>query len=169
MPIYNFQNYQPQVHPLAWIAPNAAVIGQVSIASEVSIWFGAVIRADMAEINIGEQSNIQDNCVLHVDEDTPMSIARRVLIGHGVVLHGCEIGEGTMVGIGSVILNRAKIGKNCIIGARTLVGENKIVPDNSFVVGTPAKILKTVTAENILRVQDGIDNYIKISKQYKNI
>ena len=125
-----------------YIAPSASVVGRVSLGKNVSVWFGAVLRADVEDIFIGENSNIQDLSVLHVDPGFPIKIGKNVTVGHKVMLHGCEVGDNSLIGINSVVLNGAKIGKNCLIGANSLVTEGMEIPDNSLVMGSPAKIKK---------------------------
>ncbi len=128
-----------------WVAPNATVIGSVVLGANSSVWFGAVIRGDNDLIEIGDNTNVQENSVLHVDPGVPMKIGNGVTVGHKVMLHGCTIGDGTMIGIGAVVLNGAKIGKNCIIGAHALVPEGMEIPDNSLVMGAPAKVVKEIS------------------------
>ncbi len=128
-----------------WIAPNAAVIGDVVLKKDASVWFGATVRGDNDTITIGEGSQIQDGSVLHTDPGYPLTIGAHCTIAHMVMLHGCEIGDGSMVGIGAVVLNGAKIGKNCIIGGKALIGEGKEIPDNSLVMGIPGKVVKEVS------------------------
>lgn len=125
-----------------WVADNATVIGHVELGSEVSVWFGAVIRGDNSLIRIGDFSNIQENSVLHTDAGIELHIGQYVTVGHQAMLHGCTIGDNTLIGINSVILNRAVIGKNCIIGANALIPEGKVIPDNSIVMGSPGKVVK---------------------------
>ncbi|XID75370.1 gamma carbonic anhydrase family protein [Alkanindiges sp. WGS2144] len=125
-----------------WIADNATVIGQVSLGQQVSIWFGAVIRADNSPIILGDFSNVQENAVLHTDAGIALNIGEYVTIGHQAMLHGCTIGDNTLIGINAVVLNHAVIGKNCIIGANALIPEGKIIPDNSIVMGSPGKVVK---------------------------
>ncbi len=125
-----------------WIAPSASVMGNVRLLKGASVWFGAVVRGDNELITIGENSNVQDGSVLHSDPGSPLTIGSGVTIGHMVMLHGCTIGDNTLVGIGSIILNRTKIGKNCLIGANTLITEGKEIPDNSVVMGAPGKIVR---------------------------
>jgi carbonic anhydrase/acetyltransferase-like protein (isoleucine patch superfamily) len=127
-----------------WIAPNAMVMGNVRLLKNSSVWFGATIRGDNELITIGENSNVQDNSVLHTDPGAPLTIGSNVTIGHLVMLHGCTIGDGSLVGIGSIILNRTKIGKNCLIGANTFIGEGKEIPDNSMVLGAPGRVIRQV-------------------------
>lgn len=144
-----------------YVAPGAAVIGSVEVGVDVSIWFNAVIRGDNDQIIIGDGSNIQDGCVLHVDAGYPLSIGKEVTIGHKVMLHGCSIDDNSLVGMNAVILNGAKIGKNCLIGAHALVTEGMKVPDNSLVLGSPAKVIKPVS-EGMLR------NIASAAKHYQD-
>jgi|TARA_B100000214_G_scaffold120976_1_gene85681 carbonic anhydrase/acetyltransferase-like protein (isoleucine patch superfamily) len=165
--IYDFEKNVPEVHPEAWVAPNATIIGKVKLEKNSSIWFNAVLRGDIELITVGENSNIQDGSVLHTDPGYPLTIGKGVTIGHMVMLHGCQISNDTLIGIGSIILNNAKIGKNCIIGANTLVTENKVIPDNSLVVGSPGKVLRKVTDEEIKSILENGKHYVDGSKKYK--
>jgi carbonic anhydrase/acetyltransferase-like protein (isoleucine patch superfamily) len=131
-----------------WIAPSASVIGKVILHDKASVWFGATLRGDNENIIIGERSNVQDNSVLHTDLGFPLSIGCNVSIGHMVMLHGCIIGDGTLVGIGSIILNGARIGENCLIGANSLITEGKKIPPNSLVMGAPGQIVREITAKD---------------------
>ncbi len=130
-----------------WIAPSASVIGNVYLGRNTSVWFSAVVRGDVEPIRIGDGSNVQECSVLHTDPGAPLTIGQNVTIGHSANVHGCEIGDGTLVGIGATILNHAKVGKNCMIGANTLISEGKEIPDNSLVVGSPGKVVRDVTPE----------------------
>lgn len=150
-----------------WIAPNAAVIGKVKLERNASIWWSAVLRGDNELITVGENSNVQDGSVLHTDPGYPLTIGPNVTIGHMVMLHGCTIGEGSLIGIGSVILNGTKIGRNCLIGAKTLIGEGKEIPDNSVVMGIPGKVVKQVTPEMAARTADGVRKYVANWQRYK--
>ena len=132
-----------------FIAPGAIVLGDVTLGEEVGIWYHATIRGDRAPIVIGNRSNIQDNSVVHVDAEHPVTIGENVTIGHGAIIHGCEIGDNTLVGMGAIIMNGARIGKNCIVAAGALVTQNTIVPDNSLIMGNPAKIRREVTEEEV--------------------
>ena len=165
--IYDFEKNVPEVHPEAWIAPNATIIGKVKLEKNSSIWFNAVLRGDIELIKIGENSNIQDGSVLHTDPGFPITVGKRVTVGHMVMLHGCKISDDTLIGIGSIILNNAKIGKNCIIGANSLITENKIIPDNSLVVGSPGRVLRKVTEEEIKAIHENAKHYVDGSKKYK--
>ena len=132
-----------------YIAPTAVVVGDVRLEDDVNIWYQAVVRADDAPIHIGAQSNIQDNVTLHVDEGYPIQIGRGCSVGHNAVLHGCTIGDNTLIGMGAIVLNGATIGKNCLIGAGALVTQHKVIPDNSLVLGSPGKVVRTLTPEEI--------------------
>ena len=144
MSIYAIGDVSPQLPQdgMYWIAPSASVIGNVRMLPGSSVWFGAVVRGDNELITIGENSNVQDGSVLHTDPGTPIDIGAGVTVGHLVMLHGCTIGDNTLVGIGSVILNRTRIGKNCLIGANTFISEGKEIPDNSVVLGAPGRIVR---------------------------
>jgi len=150
-----------------WIAPNAMVMGNVILKKNASVWFGAVLRGDNDPITVGENSNIQDNSVLHTDHGSPLTIGANVTVGHMVMLHGCTIGDGTLVGIGSIILNGTKIGKNCLIGAGTLIGENKEIPDNSMVLGSPGKVIRELSPEQAARIGLGAMGYVQNWKRFK--
>lgn len=132
-----------------WVADSARVIGDVYLGHQASVWFGAVIRGDNERINIGDYSNVQENAVIHTDAGIEVNIGQYVTIGHLAMLHGCTVGDNSLIGIGAVVLNNAKIGKNCIIGAKALVTEGKEIPDNSLVMGAPAKVVKTLTDEQV--------------------
>ena len=165
--IYDFEKSIPEVHPDAWVASNATLIGKVKLEKNSSIWFNAVLRGDIELISIGENSNIQDGSVLHTDPGYNLNVGKGVTVGHMVMLHGCQISDDTLIGIGSIILNNAKIGKNCIIGANSLITENKIIPDNSLVVGSPGRILRKVTEEEIKAIHENAKHYVDGSKKYK--
>ena len=132
-----------------FIAPGAIVLGDVTLGEDVGIWYHATIRGDRAPIVIGNRSNIQDNSVVHVDADHSVTIGDNVTIGHGAIIHGCEIGDNTLVGMGAIIMNGARIGKNCIVAAGALVTQNTVVPDNSLIMGNPAKVKREVTEEEV--------------------
>lgn len=156
------------IHESAYIADGAIVLGNVSVGEESSIWFHSTVRADRAEITIGSRSNIQDNAVVHVDEGFPVHIGNNVTVGHGAVIHGCRINDNTLIGMGAIILNGARIGENCVIGAGALVTQNMIIPDNSLVIGCPAKIMRQVTAEEVSGNRGNAEEYVKESREYKN-
>jgi carbonic anhydrase/acetyltransferase-like protein (isoleucine patch superfamily) len=146
MTVYTLGDAKPDLPPQGeyWIAPTAVVLGRVRLLKNASVWFGATLRGDNEWITVGAGSNIQDGSTLHTDPGVPLTIGKGVTIGHMVMLHGCEIGDGSLVGIGSIILNRTKIGKNCLIGANTLLTEGKDIPDNSVVMGSPGKVVRQV-------------------------
>ncbi len=150
-----------------YIAPGARVIGKVTLAEEVGIWFNAVLRGDNEPIVIGPGSNVQDSCVLHTDPGFPMIIGADVTVGHCAILHGCTIGEGTLIGMGAVVLNGAKIGKGCLIGANALVTEGKEIPDHSMVVGQPAKVIRPVDGALAAELRRAAEIYQKRQRQYR--
>ena len=165
--IYDLEKNVPEISADSWVAPNAIIIGKVKLEKNSSIWFNAVLRGDIEKIVIGENSNIQDGSVLHTDPGCPLTVGKGVTVGHMVMLHGCEISDDTLIGIGSTILNKAKIGKNCIIGANTLVTENKVIPDNSLVLGSPGKVVRKVTDDEIKVIRENAKHYVTNSKRYK--
>lgn len=150
-----------------WVAESAQVIGNVILEENASIWYGAVLRGDNDPITIGENSNIQDASVLHTDTGVPLTIGKNVTVGHMVMLHGCTIGENTLIGIGSTILNGAKIGKNCIIGAHSLIPEGKEIPDNSLVMGAPGKVVKPVSEHRTQVIAMSAVHYVENWKRHK--
>lgn len=151
-----------------FVAPGAAVIGDVVLGENVSVWFNAVIRADNASIVIEDGSNVQECAVLHVDPSVPMHIGKRVTIGHKAMLHGCSVGDGSLIGMNAVVLNNAVIGKNCLIGANTLVKEGAQIPDGSLVVGSPARVIRQLDAETIAAMDEGTQSYIDKIAFYQN-
>ena len=150
-----------------FVADNATVIGSVVLENNASIWFNAVLRGDNDVISIGENANIQDGSVLHTDTGFPLRVGKNVTVGHMVMLHGCEIGEGSLIGINSVILNGAKIGKHCLIGANSLIAEGKEIPDGSMVMGSPGKIVRQLTPEQIRGLALRAQHYVENFKRYK--
>ena len=168
MTIYALADKKPQLPPEGeyWIAPNAVVLGDVILKPGASIWFGAVLRGDNDPITIGENSNIQDGSVLHTDAGEPLTIGRDVTVGHLAMLHGCEIGDNTLIGIGAVVLGRAKIGKNCLIGANTLITEGKVIPDNSLVMGQPGKVVRPLEPGQIAALTASAEHYVQNWKRY---
>ncbi len=169
--LYDFENKKPKNLGENWVAPNATVIGNVTLEKNTSIWFNATLRGDIENIYVGEGSNVQDGSVLHTDPGYPLKVGKNVTIGHLVMLHGCTIGDNSLIGIGAVILNNVKIGKNCIIGAKALITENKEIPDNSLVVGSPGRVIRKLTNEEIQAVEKNAiryqDNWKKYSKSIK--
>ncbi len=159
---------KPQLQGEHFIAENAVVVGDVALGNNVSVWFGAVIRGDVDSVRIGENTNIQDGAVLHVDAGSPLEIGSGVTVGHAAVLHGCTVGNDTLIGIRSVVLNGAKIGKNCLIGANTLVTEHKVIPDGSLVVGSPGKAIRALTTEEMEAIRANARHYVESADQYRN-
>ncbi len=151
-----------------FIAPTASVMGRVFISKDVSVWYGAVIRAAVEEVHLGEGCNIQDNAVLHADEGDKTIIGPHVTVGHGAIVHGAEIGEGSLVCMQATVLNRAKVGKFCLIGAHALVTEGMEIPDYSLVLGTPAKVVKTLNEDQINRLKYGPPHYVKMGAEHKS-
>ncbi|ABE42329.1 gamma carbonic anhydrase family protein [Polaromonas sp. JS666] len=160
MAIYSLNGVAPQISESAWVEKSATVIGNVELQNDASVWFGAILRGDSDKIHVGKGSNIQDRSVFHVDKGQPLHIGNFVTIGHGVTLHGCSIGDGSLVGINAVILNGAMIGKNCLIGAGSLVTEGKEFPDGWLVVGSPAKAIRPLTREQIAGLERSARHYM---------
>jgi carbonic anhydrase/acetyltransferase-like protein (isoleucine patch superfamily) len=150
-----------------WIAPDASVIGHVILKKNASIWFGAVARGDNEPIIVGENSNVQDNSVLHTDMGKPLTIGANVTIGHKVMLHGCHIGEGSLIGIGAIVLNGARIGRGCLIGAGALITEGKEIPDYSLVMGAPGKMVRTLEPRQAAGLAAGAMHYVENWKRYR--
>ena len=168
MNVYGLDDKQPQLPPQGeyWIAPTAPIRGDVILQPGASVWFGAVIRGDNDPITIGRDTNIQDGSVLHSDPGEPLTIGDGVTVGHMVMLHSCEIGDNTLVGIGSVILGRARIGKNCLIGANTLITEGKEIPDNSLVMGQPGRVVRQLEPGQIEALKASAAHYVQNWQRY---
>ncbi|HMP63516.1 MAG TPA: gamma carbonic anhydrase family protein [Phenylobacterium sp.] len=169
MAVYNLGDVAPELpaEDEYWIAPTAAVMGNVILKKNASVWFGATLRGDNDPIVIGENSNIQDGSVLHTDAGSPLTIGRDVTVGHMVMLHGCTIGDNSLVGIGSIILNGARIGKNCLIGANCLITEGKEIPDNSLVMGAPGKVVREVSEGQARVLKASAHHYVENWKRYR--
>ena len=167
MSIYSIDDQQPDIHPSAWIASNATVIGEVVLKADSSVWFGAVIRADNDRIVVGERSNVQDGAVLHIDEGVPLTIGNDVTVGHQAMLHGCTIGDGSLIGIKAVVMNRAVVGRNCLIGANALIPEGRIIPDRSLVVGSPGRIVRELSDEEVAALMSGSAQYVEKARHYR--
>lgn len=168
MAVYSLGGKSP-ILPAAgdyWIAPNAQVIGAVELKSQASIWFGCTVRGDNDPIVIGEASNVQDGSVLHTDDGVPLIVGANVTIGHMVMLHGCTIGDGSLIGIGSVILNGARIGKGCLVGANTLITEGKEFPDNVMIMGSPGRVVKELTPERARGLELSAAHYVANWRRY---
>lgn len=166
--IYQLENRVPQLHDSAWVADNAVVIGTVVMEAGSSVWFNCVVRGDNDLITIGENSNVQDGAVLHTDTGFKLSIGRDCTIGHQAMLHGCEIGEGSLIGIGSVVLNGAKIGRNSIVGAGSVVPEGKVYPDNVLILGSPAVVKRELKPAEYERIRYGAKHYVQNAARYRN-
>lgn len=168
MTIYALGDSKPQLPPQGeyWVAPSASVIGNVILHSNASVWFGAVLRGDNDPITVGPDSNIQDGSVLHTDMGSPLTLGRGVTVGHKAMLHGCEVGDYSLIGIGTVVLNGVRIGRNCIIGANALITEGKIIPDNSLVVGQPGKVVRERDPAHIAVLQMSAEHYVQNWKRF---
>jgi carbonic anhydrase/acetyltransferase-like protein (isoleucine patch superfamily) len=168
MAIYKLGDRVPDIAPTAYVHETATVVGDVTLKGHASVWPQAVVRGDTASITIGERSNVQDGSVLHVDEGVPLTIGDDVTIGHQVMLHGCTIGDGSLIGIQAVVLNRAVIGKGCLVGAGALVTEGKVFPDGVMILGSPARVIRELTADDIARVRHGALHYVEAATDYRD-
>ena len=162
-----FLRYEPKVHPSAFVAPGADVIGRVTLAKDSSVWFGCVLRGDVNRITIGEATNIQDGSILHVDDDHPCLIADHVHVGHHVNLHGCRVERGAMIGIGAIVLSGARVGAGAIVGAGSVVLEGMRIPPRMLAVGVPAKVVRPVTARDTAYVRTWIAKYVGLARIYR--
>ena len=167
MALYELDGVCHQVAESAWVADSAQVMGAVTLAAGSSVWFGAVIRGDTETITVGAGSNIQDASVLHADHGFPLVIGERVTVGHQVMLHGCTIGDESLIGIGAVVLNGAKIGKHCLVGAGALVTEGKTFPDGSMIIGSPAKAVRQLSPEQIEGLKRSAQHYTENANRYR--
>lgn len=167
MAVYELDGISPEIAASAWVADSAQVMGAVKIEGDASIWFGTVVRGDTSSITIGEGSNVQDASVLHADLGMPLVIGRHVTVGHQVMLHGCTIGDESLIGIGAIVLNGAKIGKNCLVGAGALVTEGKEFPDGSMIIGSPARVVKELTPEQMQGLRQSAQHYIDNAHRFK--
>ena len=167
MAVYSLDGVSPRVAESAWIADSAQVMGNVELAEDASVWFGAVLRGDAEPIRIGKGSNVQDGAVIHTDPGFPVTLGANVSIGHQVTLHGCMVGEGSLIGIQAVLLNGAKIGRHCLVGAGALVTEGKEFPDRSLIVGSPARAVRTLTPEQMAGLQRSAEHYIENAKRFR--
>jgi carbonic anhydrase/acetyltransferase-like protein (isoleucine patch superfamily) len=168
MAIYQLDDHTPEIHESSWIADSAQVMGAVSLHANTSVWFNAVIRGDTETITIGEGSNIQDLAVIHADNGLPVVVGKHVTVGHQVMLHGCTIGDESLIGIAAVVLNGARIGRNCVVGAGSVVTEGKEFPDGSLIMGTPAKVVRELTPEQIEGLRMSAKHYMNNSLRFKN-
>lgn len=167
MAIYELDGVAPRVAASAWVADNAQVMGDVTIGEGASVWFGTTVRGDTDTITIGAGSNIQDGSVLHADDGVPLTIGANVTVGHQVMLHGCTIGEESLIGIGAIVLNGAQIGKNCLVGAGSLVTEGKAFPDGSMILGSPARVVKSLSPEQIEGLRQSAKHYQQNAERFR--
>lgn len=163
---YRLGQSSVDVHPESWVAPNATLVGKVKLEQGASVWFGAVLRGDNELIHIGEQSNVQDGTVMHTDMGSPLTVGKGVTIGHNAMLHGCTVGDYSLIGINAVVLNGAKIGKYCIIGANALIGEGKEIPDGSLVVGSPGKVVRELSEAQKNMLEASAAHYVHNAQRY---
>ena len=166
--IYALDGIAPEIDPSAWVADTAVLIGKVTLETGANIWFGAVLRGDNEEIRVGHGSNVQENSVLHTDMGYPLVIGANCTIGHKAMLHGCTIGEGSLIGMGATILNGAKIGKGCLIGAGALITEGKEIPDGSLVMGAPGKVVRQLDVEAQARLLKSATGYQGNARRFAN-
>ncbi len=167
MPIYQLGDVCPRIDESAYLTDSATVIGDVTLKAHASVWYGVTIRGDTEPIVVGENSNIQEGTVLHTDKGFPLTVGDNVTVGHQAMLHGCTIGDGSLIGIQAVVLNGAKIGRNCLVGAGALVTEGKEFPDNSLIIGSPAKAVRELTPEQLAGLQKSADMYVQRAKHYR--
>jgi len=169
VPLYALQDWSPDLPQEGeyWIAPNATIIGRVRLAKGVSVWFGSVLRGDNDWITVGENSNIQDGCVLHTDPGIALTLGANVSVGHGAVVHGATVGDNCIIGMGATLLNRARIGNNCVVGANALVPEGKQFPDNSLIVGVPARIARSIEEKDLSMLQLNAQIYYHRWRRYR--
>jgi carbonic anhydrase/acetyltransferase-like protein (isoleucine patch superfamily) len=167
MAIYELDDRKPRIAPSAWVADSAQVMGDVTLGEGVSVWFGAVVRGDSDRIEVGAGSNIQDGSVLHADDGLPLVVGERVTVGHLVMLHGCTIGDESLIGIGATVLNGARIGRHCLVAAGSLVTEGKQFPDGSMIMGSPAKVVRQLTPEQIEGMRKSAQHYMDNAQWYR--
>jgi carbonic anhydrase/acetyltransferase-like protein (isoleucine patch superfamily) len=168
MPLYTLNGVGPILpsRDRYWIAPDAQVIGKIRLENDVSIWFGVTLRGDNEEIIIGERSNVQDGSVLHTDPGYPLTIGADCTIGHRAILHGCTIGDNSLIGMGATLLNGASIGRNCLVGANALVTEGKVFPDNSLIVGSPARLMRVLDEASVESLRESAAHYVANWRRY---
>jgi len=167
MAIYQLGEHAPAIDASAYVADTASLIGKVTLEANASVWSGVTIRGDNERITIGENSNVQEGTVMHTDMGYPMVIGKNVTIGHQAMLHGCTVGDGSLIGIQAVVLNGARIGKGCLVGAGALVTEGKDFPDHSLILGSPAKVVRILTEDDLLRLQGNADSYVERGRRFK--
>ncbi|MBF8747404.1 MULTISPECIES: gamma carbonic anhydrase family protein [Pseudomonas] len=163
---YRLGDLRVETHPTSWAAPTATLIGKVRLQAHASVWFGAVLRGDNELIDIGEGSNVQDGTVMHTDMGSPLTLGKGVTVGHNAMLHGCSVGDYSLIGINAVILNGARIGKHCIIGANALIAEGKEIPDGSLVMGSPGKVVRELTEQQKRMLEASAAHYVHNAERY---
>jgi carbonic anhydrase/acetyltransferase-like protein (isoleucine patch superfamily) len=163
---YRLGDARVECHPESWVAPNAVLVGKVKLEAGASVWFNAVLRGDNELIHIGENSNVQDGTVMHTDMGFPLTLGKGVTIGHNVMLHGCTVGDYSLIGINAVVLNGAQIGKNCLIGANALIPEGKVIADGSLVMGSPGKVVRELTEQQIKMLEASAAHYVHNAQRY---
>ncbi len=168
MAVYQLGNETPRIADSAWVADSAQVIGAVELAEDVGVWFGAVLRADTEPIRIGRGSNVQDGSVFHADPGFPLTLGENVTVGHLVMLHGCTVGDGTLIGMQTVVMNGAKIGRYCLVGAGAVVPGGKEFPDGSLIVGSPAKVVRPLRPDEIDDLRRGAEHYIENARRFRS-
>ena len=166
--IYRLGEACVELHPQSWVAPNAVLVGKVRLQAGASVWFSAVLRGDNELIDIGEGSNVQDGSVLHTDPGSPLTLGKGVTVGHNVTLHGCQIGDYSLIGMNAVILNNVKIGRHCLIGAGTLIPEGKEIPDGSLVMGVPGKVVRQLTDDEVANLPSSAERYVRNWRRYRD-
>jgi carbonic anhydrase/acetyltransferase-like protein (isoleucine patch superfamily) len=167
MPCYSLDGTSPQIDRHgSWVAPDAVLVGKVEVGAEVGIWFGVIARGDNEPIFIGSRSNVQENTVLHTDLGYPLTIGTGCTIGHKAILHGCSIGDNTLIGMGATVLNGARIGSNCLIGAGALITEGKIIPDGSLVIGMPGNVIRPLSEDEIASLRRSADGYVRNARRF---
>jgi len=164
--LYDLGDRKPSVHPSCFVADSAQVIGSIRLEQDASVWFNTVLRGDNELITIGSESNVQDATVIHTDAGLEVRLGRGVTVGHRVMLHGCEVGDYSLIGIGAIVLNRAKIGNHCLIGAGTLITEDKVIPDRSLVLGSPGRVVRQVSDNEVLALQGSAAHYVQNARRY---
>ena len=167
MAIYQLGDDAPRIAATAWVADNAQVIGRVELADDASVWYGAVLRGDNDSITVGARSNVQDGSVLHADAGFPLTLGADVTVGHQAMLHGCTVGDGSLIGIQAVVLNGATIGRRCLVGAGAVVTEGKEFPDGSLILGAPAKAVRSITPEQVERLRFGALHYVENAERHR--
>lgn len=164
--LHAFQNRRPVLHPSVYVAAGAQLIGDVTIGEQSTVWFNSVLRGDLAPIRIGIRTNIQDGCIGHVNTDQPLIVGDEVSVGHGAIIHGCTIGSGTLIGMGAIVLNGAEIGEYALIGAGSLVTENKKIPPYTLSLGSPAKVIRELTEQDLERLKRTMEGYVRKGQEY---